>query len=218
MFNRIIIYNIFIILSAFTIFCNGKSKLNSEEELLLQYKNEIIKAANIVGIPPRILASIIYTEHKLNVKFGENILDYVFAKSGYNSSMGVAQVKINTASWIGEQTHNPNSQFYLGKKIELLLSPSKDWGEIVEKLDKPGTNILYAACYIAMINKLWEAYFDLLDSGNIKVGIIATIYTLGIFDSSNKIRKPHNNAQMNEFGKTAQDFYDSFTLRNDFRY
>ncbi|MFZ2324919.1 MAG: hypothetical protein WAV89_14645 [Ignavibacteriaceae bacterium] len=216
MFKRTVKIYFLFILSAFTIFGNGKTKLSSEEELLLQYKNEIIKAANIVGVSPRIVASIIYTEHKLNIKFGENVLDYVFAKSGYNSSMGVAQVKINTASWIEEQTHNSNSQFYLGKKIELLLTPSKDWGEIVEKLDKPESNILYAACYIAMINKLWEPYFNLLDSGNIEAGIIATIYTLGIFDSSNKIRQPHTNAQMNEFGKTAQEFYDSFSLRGEF--
>ena len=205
-----------IYITTLQVFCNIKLKSSSEEDILHKYKNEIIKSANIVNISPRILASIIYAEHRLNFKFGEGVIDYVFAKSGYNSSIGLAQVQINTGLWIEKQVRNSHSQFYLGKDIEKNLPVTKDWDDMIEVLDTPEKNILYAACYIAMINKLWEPYFGLLDSGNIKVGIIATIYTLGIFDSSNKIRQPHSNAQMNEFGKTAQEFYDSFSLRGDF--
>lgn len=205
-----------IYLTTSPVFCNIKPKSSSEEEILHKYKNEIIKSANIVNISPRILASIIYAEHKLNFKFGEGVLDYVFAKSGYNSSIGFAQVQVNTGFWIEKQIHNPQSQFYLEKSVEAKLPATKDWDEMIEKLDTPEINILYAACYVAIINKLWEPFFDPFDSGNIKVGIIATIYSLGIIDSSNKIRDPHSNAQMNEFGKTAQEFYDSFSLRGEF--
>ncbi len=199
-----------------SVFGNSSGKFTSEEELLLQYKNEITKAAKQVGISPRIIASIIYAEHKLNVKPGENILDYVFAKSGYNSSMGIAQVKINTAFWIEEQIHDPQSQFYLGEEIRNNVPLSKNWEEFIDKLDNPETNIFYASCYIAMINKLWEPVLELINSGKNKVGIIATIYSLGIFDSNNKARNPHIEAKMNNFGKTAQEFYDSFSLRNEF--
>ena len=195
---------------------NSSGKFISEEELLLQWKDEITTAAELVGMSPRIIASIIYAEHKLNVKPGENILDYVFAKSGYNSSMGIAQVKINTAFWIEEQIHNPQSQFYLGEEIRNKVPLSKNWEEFIDKLDNPETNILYASCYIAMINKLWELVLELINSGKNKVGIIATIYSLGIFDSNNKARNTHIDAKMNEFGKTAQEFYNSFSLRDDF--
>jgi hypothetical protein len=199
-----------------SVFGNSSGKFTSEEELLLQYKNEITKAAKQVGMSPRIIASIIYAEHKLNVKTGENILDYVFAKSGYNSSMGIAQVKINTAFWIEEQIHNAQNQFYLGEEIRNKVPLSKNREVLIDKLDNPKTNILYASCYIAMINKLWEPVLELINSGKNKVGIIATIYSLGIFDSNNKARSPHIDAKMNNFGKTAQEFYSSFSLRNEF--
>lgn len=205
-----------IYLTTSPVFCNIKPKSSSEEEILHKYKNEIIKSANIVNISPRIIASIIYAEHKLNVKTGENILDYVFAKSGYNSSMGIAQVKINTAFWIEEQIHNPQNQFYLGEEIRNKVPLSKNWEELIDKLDNPKTNILYASCYIAMINKLWELVLELINSGKNKVGIIATIYSLGIMDSETRIRVPHIDAKMNNFGKTAQEFYNSFSLRDDF--
>lgn len=199
-----------------SVFGNSSGKFTSEEELLLQYKNEITKAAKQVGISPRIIASIIYAEHKLNVKTGENILDYVFAKSGYNSSMGITQVKINTAFWIEEQIHNQQNQFYLGEEIRNKVPQSRNWEELIDKLDNPKTNIFYASCYVAMIIKLWQPVLDLINSGKNKAGIIATIYSLGIFDSEGKIREPHLDARMNNFGKTAQEFYNSFSLRNEF--
>ncbi len=130
--------------------------------------------------------------------------------------MGIAQVKINTAFWIEEQIHNPQSQFYLGEVIRNKVPLTKNWEELIDKLENPETNILYASCYIAMINKLWEPVLELNNSGKNRVGIIATIYSLGIFDSNNKARNPHIDAKMNNFGKTAQEFYQSFSLRNDF--
>ncbi len=65
-----------------SVFCNSSGKFTSEEELLLQYKNEIIKASEEVCISPRMLQAL-YTLSIINVKLGESILDYVFAKSGY---------------------------------------------------------------------------------------------------------------------------------------
>lgn len=195
------------------VFSNSFEKFTSEEKLLLKYKNEIIKAAGQLSISPRIIASIIYAEQKLNVKAGENILDYVFAKSGYNSSMGVAQIKINTALWIEEQLNNPESQFYLGSKIQAIINQSRSRGEIIDKLDNPEINIFYAACYMAMIIKLWQPVLDMMDSGNNRAGIIATIYSIGIRDAENRIRQPHLDAKMNDLGRTAQKFYQSFSLR-----
>ena len=128
--------------------------------------------------------------------------------------MGIAQVKINTAFWMEEPIHNSESQFYLGEEIERKIPLSKNWEEMVIKLDTPQINILYASCYVAMISKLWEPFFVLLGTENNKVGIIATLYSLGIIDSENKIRKPHADAKMNNFGKTAQEFYESFSLRS----
>jgi len=189
---------------------------SDQKEILVENKAYINKYAKIFEVSPRLLASIIYSEHKLNLKPGESTLDYIFAKSGYNSSLGVAQIKISTAEWIEQQINNKQSQFYLGVSISNLIKVSSSRSEVINKLSDPQTNILYAACYVAMILKLWGDELNFSELREIKVGITATLYTLGIVDSEGKTRKPHPNAGMNNFGKTAQEFYTSFMMRKEF--
>lgn len=186
------------------------------ENTLLKYKSEIDYAALETGISSRLLASIIYAEHKLNYNLEDKILDGVLAQIGYNSSLGVAQIKVNTALWIKGQIHNVNSPFYLGSKIMFLIPNTKSREKTIEELSDPKKNVLYAACYIAMIEKLWDVQFTDLSLGKIKEGIIATLYCLGIVKSDGSIRNPHQDAEMNNFGKTAQEFFDSFQLRSEF--
>ena len=187
-----------------------------QKEIIVENKAYINKYAKVFDISPRLLASIIYSEHKLNLMPGESTLDYIFAKSGYNSSLGVAQIKISTAEWIEQQLNNKQSQFYLGVSISNLIKVSSSRSEVINKLSDPQTNILYATCYVAMILKLWGDELSFSELREIKVGITATLYTLGIVDSEGKTRKPHSNAGMNNFGKTAQEFYTSFMLREEF--
>ncbi|MFA4922583.1 MAG: hypothetical protein WC557_00125 [Ignavibacteriaceae bacterium] len=188
----------------------------NQENILIENKEYINKYAKVFNISPRLLASIIYTEQKLNVMPGEGVLDYIFAKSGYNSSLGIAQVKINTAEWIEQQINNTQSPFYLGESISFLIKISNSRNELINKLSDPKTNILYAACYVAMILKIWGNELDFTSLNEIKVGITATLYTLGILDCNGKIRMPHPGAAMNVFGKSAQEFYLSFFMRKDF--
>jgi len=147
---------------------------------------------------------------------GESTLDYIFAKSGYNSSLGISQIKITTAEWIERQINNEQSPFYLGASKSLLIKISSSRSEVINKLSDPQTNILYAACYVAMILKIWGDELSFSEVRDSKVGITATLYTLGIIDSDGKIRKPHPGAAMNVFGKTAQEFYTSFMMREEF--
>jgi len=187
-----------------------------QKEIIVENKAYINKYAKVFDISPRLLASIIYSEHKLNLMPGESTLDYIFAKSGYNSSLGVAQIKISTAEWIEQQLNNKQSQFYLGVSISNLIKVSSSRSEVINKLSDPQTNILYATCYVAMILKLWGDELSFSELREIKVGITATLYTLGIVDSVGKTRKPHSSAGMNNFGKTSQEFYSSFLLREEF--
>jgi len=189
---------------------------SDQKEILVENKAYINKYAKIFNFSPRLLASIIYSEHKLNLKPGEATLDYIFAKSGYNSSLGIAQIKISTAEWIEQQINNKKSQFYLGESISKLIKVSSSRSELITKLSDPKTNILYAACYVAMILKIWGDELSFSELRENKIGITATLYTLGIVDSEGKTRKPHSNAGMNNFGKTAQEFYESFLLREEF--
>lgn len=46
-----------------------------------------------------------------------------------------------------------------------------------------------------MIEKIWEPVFSSSSLKNIKCGIIATIYSLGIQNSEGEIRQPHADAK-----------------------
>ncbi len=203
---------VLVLLFTSTVFHNGSKAGRTLEK----YADEINYAAKVVHISPRLLASIVYAEHKLNYTLSDEVLDGVLAHIGYNSSVGVAQVKVNTAGWIEKQLLNRNSDFYLGDDISILIKKSTNREDLIGKLLKPDLNLLYAACYIAMIEKLWVGKFDVFSSSQNQVGIIASLYCLGLKKSDGELRLPHEGAKMNEFGKTAQEFYDSLLFRKRF--
>ena len=181
---------------------------------LIARKEIIHSTARSVGISPRIVASVIYAERLLNYNWDDAILDDVLAKSGYNSSIGFGQVKLNTAFWIEEELHNPAGKYYLGKEIASQFKRSSSRNELAEKLIKDSSNIYYAAAYIAMIKQSWKSvYLFRLEN---EAGILATLYSLGINVANGTERLPHPNPKMNDFGRTAQDFFDSFELRKEF--
>ncbi len=201
---------VFLIIFTNVLFCQA------EREILIKYSSEIKSSSELFNISPRLLASIIYAEHKLNYKVGEKTIDYILAKSGYNSSLGVCQIKVNTAIWIEENINNPESRFYLGEKYKNIINLSKTRDEVVEKLNLPEINILYASCYIAMIKKLWDEELNSFLLKDKRTGIIATLYSLGLIDNKGYIRQPHNNAKMNNLGLLAQEFFDLFNLIIEF--
>jgi ABC-type Fe3+-citrate transport system substrate-binding protein len=155
---------LFVLLLVTPIFAGQKDA----EETLIKYQKEINNAATEVNISPRLLASVIYAEHKLNYNLEDEVLDGVLANIGYNSSVGVAQVKVSTAAWIEKQLHNKKSAFYLYLGCDSLLSVSKDRSELITRLTEAKTNILYAACYIAMIEKLWNNILNIYPLEDIK--------------------------------------------------
>lgn len=178
---------------------------------LVTHKDLIIRAAMTVDISSRIVASTIYTERLLNYKWDDAILDNVLAKSGYNSSVGFSQIKLNTAFWIEEELNNPAGKYYMGNNIASHFKRSRSRDELIEKLVNDSTNIHFCAVYLAMIQKRWSKDFQFkLDN---ETGILATIYSLGVFMSNGEERKPHGNPQMNIFGKKAQEFYNGFILK-----
>jgi len=181
--------------------------------VLVEHRNDIVEAARSFGIAPRLLASIVYAEHSLNVKPGEYMLDKVFALSGYNSSIGVAQIKVETALWIRRQLDDESGMFFNPARASALKKESS--GTIVEQLSDPRTNLLYAAAYISMIQQVWQELFQSPSYEDRMAGIVASIYSLGLTRVDGSLRLPHAKARMNHFGEVAQSFYDSFELVND---
>ncbi len=186
------------------------------ESMLKEHRGEIEEAASVFGISPRVLASVVYAERSLNVRPGEDMVDVVLARTGHNSSVGLAQVKVETAFWVSEQLHDPASQFYLGPQAAQVIPPARNWQELIDMLTDDRGNLLYAAAYIAMIQKSWASVLAATGSGPPQVAILATLYSLGLERSDGTIRTPHPGASANHFGETAREFYDSFLLREEF--
>ena len=132
-----------------------------------------------------------------------NILDVVFAKSGYNASAGVAQIKVQTAEWIERQLKDEASPFALpGKLLELTKDSNKEEA-IVDRLANPATTLRYAAAYVAMILKARDPLFKELHSDEAIVSLVATLYSLGLTRPDGSLRLPHPNARPNSFGIVA---------------
>lgn len=183
---------------------------------VLTYREQIIKVSRIFGFSPRILASIICAERIMNVKPGEDILDLIFAMGGYNSSIGLCQVKLETARWIEIQVNDPGSDFYPGGEIRVLFKPSRDRDELIEKLSKPEINILYAGCYIWMIMRKWMDVINYPGNADKKVGIIATIYSLGLTKRDGNVREPDLKIKINKLGEKAIEIYNSNEIISNF--
>jgi len=183
-------------------------------EELSSRKGIIIQSSQHFGISSRVVASVIYAERFLNYNWEDDLLDELFAETGYNSSIGFGQIKPNTAFFIEQELHNPQSKYFLGNNIQTIIQRSKSKKEIIGKLVNDTTNIYYCSAYLAMIKQRWSKVF-LFQPQN-ETGILATLYSLGIvrFDGTERI--PHENPQINPFGRTAQNFFDSFKLRDEF--
>jgi len=198
----------------FVFVCSFAFGSERARSILLEHKNEIVEASKSFGIAPRLLASIVYAEHSLNVKPSEDILDKVLALSGYNSSIGVAQIKVETARWICKQLENRSSMFSNSAGVSTFGKESSN--DFVEQLSEPKTNLVYAAAYVSMILNVWQPLFKEASYEGKVAGVVASIYCLGLARSDGTLRLPHSNAKMNHFGEVAQSFYDSFELTNEF--
>ena len=193
--------------------------IKSDEQRVLQdiasHQEIIVRAAQQVGLSPRLVASIIYAERYLNYNWEDAVLDDVLAKVGYSSSVGFAQIKVNTAFWIEKELNTPRSEYYLGAEIAVTVKRSTSRAELIEKLKNDSINIRYCCAYLSMVKHRWSKAGVFLRDEN-ETGILASLYSLGVISSDGKERKPHADAAMNKFGTTVQEFYDSFDLLNLF--
>ncbi len=198
-----------ILLVAFLL-CSSTLASERARAVLVEHNTEILEASRSFGIAPRLLASIIFAEQSLNVKPGEDVLDKVLAMSGYNASVGIAQIKVETARWVYDQIERTSGAHYSPSKIPFLNSAVSD------SLADCRNNCMYAAAYISLIVQTWKAFLDGIQDSGTKTGYIATLYCLGLVRQDGTVRQPHSQARMNHFGETARLFYDSFELTGEF--
>jgi len=182
---------------------------------IIERKEMISFASEKFDVNPAYLSAIIYTERTKNFDWTDEAFDEAIARVGQNSSLGFAQVKMKTAYFIERQLSDSTSDFYCGKKYESILKVSKTPYFLIEKLKDDSTNILYAAAYLRIIQSFWSKNGYSIDD---RPEIIGSLYQLGLFYPSGKVREPHFNPRPNEFGekvKESIELFNSFKNRNN---
>lgn len=151
-------------------------------------------AAREFAVDPAVVGAVIYQEQASNVNFIDTLTDYLGGVLHLNTSIGVGQVRVETAQALEEHypnlhPHSPDNTF---QKSTLLH---------VELLKDPLMNIRYVAAKIKFSQERWNLAD--LDSGE-RAGILGTLYNLENVASP---ITPHPQPELNEFGKGAAENY-----------
>lgn len=187
----------------------SQSRHAQAESVLLNNHDPICRAANAFRIKPRLAASVIFVEQFKNVNWVDRKLDVVFATYGYNSSIGIGQVKVKTAEWIELALHDSSNEYFLGEEFKEAIPRSDSRDGLVRRLNDHNWNADYVAANLRLILERWgRAGVDIAS----RVDILATLYSTGVVAGDQEKKSPHPNPQSNEFGKLAKRFYDSDLL------
>lgn len=163
-------------------------------KLVKSYSTAIKAAGQEFRVDPIAVGAMIYQEQATNVSFVDTLTDYVGGLLHVNTSIGIGQVRVNTAGEL--------------EKIYPELDPGSDDSLLtndvfvrVERLKDPYTNARYVAAKLRFSQVRWqEKGFDIHD----RPGILGTLYN--IEDIRNPI-EPNPHPEMNEFGKGVQENY-----------
>ncbi len=182
-------------------------------EALAALSPEINRVAERFDIPPRLLASAIYADRRMNYNLLDEVLDVAAAKQGRDNSIGFAQIKVSTALWVCQTVNDPESPYYIGEETREMVPFILDRNSLLHSLTEIHTNLVFAVAYGAMVLHRWRAAgYDISENP----AIFATLYNLGPYRSDGSERVPHDKPKSNYFGQIAEDFYFSLELRDRF--
>lgn len=173
-----------------------KAFVNRTRETITLHSKIITQAAKEFDIDPYLLGAIIIDEITRLAPFEEIQDIFWLYLIGRNVSVGLAQVKLDTANdIIKKELYNPNPK---DKKLPFrgLLS-NKDRAYLYQYVVTPKHNIHFAAAYIRDIINVWAKYIDITK----RPEIVATLYPQGY-------GSPKPNPVSNERGEQiATEFY-----------
>jgi len=170
---------------------------NYKNTLRLFKRNENIikKYCLIYKVEPRIYIAIVYGE--LNNNFNEfDQFDNLRAEIGLDPSVGFAQMKVSTFSWIEKNIKDK------------LIKKSRNNKELLKKIKYDTTNIMYSILYIKNINELFLNKYG----KNASVKSLGTYYSIGIDYGKDHVDSSNSNI----VGETAEKFYYTNLLINEF--
>ena len=176
----------------------GYRETKSEEraaQLVKAHRATIKAVAQEFHVDPIIVGAVIYQEQATNVNFVDTLTDYIGGLLNLNTSIGIGQVRVNTAQALEEIYHE------LKPETNITL-PTDDTFVRVERLKDPYTNIRYVAAKIRFSQDRWgQKGFDISD----KPEILGTLYN--IENVANPI-EPHEDSQTNGFGAGVKENYE----------
>ncbi|MGB2869953.1 MAG: hypothetical protein WBD36_16005 [Bacteroidota bacterium] len=186
----------------------GQAQTNEHQALRVLRSNceNIKNAAILFNVHPRVVASVIFVEHLMNVTWVDRKLDVTFARYGFNTSIGLGQVKVETAEWIQRELRDSTSRYFLGCSADTIFPLTASKPDLINRLSDSAWNARYVAANLAMISKRWTDAGAPLSG---RLNVLATLYSVGVVRSGLEKKKPHPNPLANQFGRLAEQFFGS---------
>lgn len=194
----------------------GKTEISAKKkekgsQIIRDNKDEIIKAGEVYGVNPAILAACIYTEQTQNVNWRDTLTDSLL--HDFDTSIGIGQVKVSTAKEMEDKGYIMKTR-YVGKREEwhgnnkvmrdVWYAPG--YGNVVgsredaiaKRLTVDSESIGYVAAYLAYWQDRWKDEYPTIDGST---AVLATLYNQG------ETRPPHPNPEPTQFGEDAKASY-----------
>lgn len=162
---------------------------------ILPVRRVIYEVATYFNLDPFQIGAILIDEIARAAPF-EEIIDCIGAKDiGANTSVGLAQIKIDTANnIIRKKLYNPNPS---DPKLPLKRLNRETRAYLYDYLIQPKHNIFFEGAILTDLINNWKGFIDLKNHFN----ILATLYSLS--------RVPHVDPQPSDRGnQIAGEFYD----------
>lgn len=167
----------------------------SVRKKLVQHKDIVFEAAEVFGIDPYLIGAILVDEIARLDPFEEIIDIFGVQIIGGNTSIGIGQVKTDTANGIIKQgLYNPNHN---DPKLPFKKLDKTARVHLYTYLIQPKHNIFFSTAYIKSIIDFWASTVDLRK----RPEIVATLYSKGYGE-------PKTNPQPSERGtQIVKEFY-----------
>lgn len=179
----------------FTLAYRGNDAEQRAGSIVKTYQPLILTAAKEFYADPVMVGAVIFQEQASNVNFIDSLADYIGGLFHLNTSIGIGQVRVNTARDLEE------AYPALDPGVEELW-PGEETFVRVERLKDPRTNIRFVAAKLHFSKARWEqAGFDI---GG-KQEVLGTLYNIEEVGSP---ITPHAHPEANDFGRGVLKNYD----------
>lgn len=190
----------------------GESETDFREHIIKQEKT-IKKICSYLKFNPRLLVAVLYAERRSNINLMDDY-EAIFAYLGNNTSIGLGQIRVETARWILRTVTDSTSLYCLPEEFRDHLPDIRGRRQVIEMLLNDSLNIVMTAYHIKQILHRWESAGFPLEK---RPDILTTLYTYGLYNRHNgRELVPGDSAISNSLGKVALELFNSNKYANVF--